>query len=299
VPSQYVGDARLALVLAGLWQCTVFVSITFTACLLGTGRMYLVNLKGFAVSALVTAAQAVTVLLGGRLTELAAVLLVGAVVTIVVFRRDVRRAYPDVEIKFRLADRPMAKRLLSLGWRNSISSLSSTLAFGSDVVLVGLLLNPTAAAAYALALRGHALLNRLATGVMGPLGPSHAHAAKHASAERRFRLFLLGVSTSLVLALSIGLSVAVFAEPLLDLWLGAVPPDTAVILVVLCAVLILQMPGLNAYSVLLNSEQASELMRITLAAAAVNILASIAFTLWVGALGSRLTSSSYLFGSAG
>lgn len=290
VPERLGAEARAAVLLLGGWQCLAFVVSVYSACLLGTGRMYLVNSRGFAVSSTVSVAQAALVLTGGGLIEIAAAQAVGGALTLAVFRREVRRHHPGVRITLRCADRSTAGRLLSLGWRNSISSISSTLAFGSDVVLVGLLLDPRAAAAYAVALRGYTLLQRLASGVAGALGPSHAHAARHESSERRFRIFALGIGVSLALATLAAGVVGTYASPLLDLWLGDVPGSSAAILVALCFVLVLHMPGLGAYSLLMNSEHAGELAKLTAAAAALNVMSSVLFTLALGAVGPALGS---------
>jgi O-antigen/teichoic acid export membrane protein len=63
-----------------------------------------------------------------------------------------------VVIAVRQSERAVARRLPAHGWRNSGPSASSYLAYSSDVVVVGLLLNPVAAAGYAIAVRASTLL---------------------------------------------------------------------------------------------------------------------------------------------
>jgi O-antigen/teichoic acid export membrane protein len=290
VPGHLAGEARLGMLLIGLWQCISFVASVYSACLLGTGRMYLVNLKGFLVVALVSVAQIAVLLLGGGIEEIALVQVVGGFATWAVFRREVARHLPGLRISIRSADRRVARRLLSLGWRNSVTSVANLFAFGSDILLVGLLLNPASAAAFAVALRGYTLLQRLSTGVNGSIGPAHAHAAKHGSPERRFDLYCKGLTVSLVLALIAAFTVGAYAEPLLKLWLGDVPLNSPTVLILLCAVLALQMPGLHAYTLLLNAEKASELMRVVSLAAATNVVGSVVFTLAFGTIGPALGS---------
>jgi O-antigen/teichoic acid export membrane protein len=290
VPADLADDARIALLLVGAWQMFGFVLLVLTASLVGTGRMYLVTLSGSLVSALASAAQAVALLSGGGLRSIAAIQLVGGIVTIAVFRWQLRRVLPTIKFKLRAFDRPTAKRLLGLGWRNSVYSVASVLAFGSDVILVGLLLDAKAAAAFAIALRAYTLLRGLSMGVLSAIGPAHSHAAHHSTAERRFRLYCLATLATLCLAAFGALTVGLFASPLLNLWLGDFPAEASTILVVLCAVLILHTPGYNAAALLLASEQAGELMRITLLAAGINVLASIVFTLTAGSIGPALGS---------
>lgn len=290
IPDRLSGDAQVAFLLVAGWQCVTFAGSVYTACLLGTGRMYLVNLSGFVVSSLVSVAQLVILLAGGGLTEIGAALLVGSVVTLMVFRYQVRRTLPALRLRPGRVDPATARHLVSLGWRNSVTSVASTLSFGSDIVLVGLILNPVAAAAYAVALRVYVLLHRITTGALGALGPTHAHAARNATAERRFELYCVSLGVSLFLALLTALTVGTYAGGLLDLWIGDVPGDAPLILMLLCAGLALQPPGFTAYLMLLNSEKASALMRITVTAAVFNIATSVTLTLLVGVIGPAIGS---------
>ena len=84
--------------------------------------------------------------------------------------------------------------------------------------------------------------------------------------------------------------VGVYAPTLLQLWLGEVPASAARITTLLSVVLVLQVPGYVAAGVLLGAERATELLRITVAAALVNVLASIVLTLTVGVTGPALGS---------
>ena len=290
IPSGLRIEVRIGMFLVGTSTCILLVASVYSAALLGTGRMHIVNLKGFAVTALASIVQLVVLLSGGGIVEIALVQVAGACALWLVLRRAVLRALRGVQIAAGLADRQVMGRLLSLGWRNAVTSVAGLLAFGSDVLLVGLLLDPTAAAAYAVAFRAYVLLQRLATGVNGAVGPAHAHAAKAGTSQRRFRIYCIGLQISLAIALLGACVVGVYSEPLLELWLTDVPAESAAVLVVLCFTLVLQMPGAQAATLLLNSERVSELMKVTLAAAACNVAFSIALTLALGTLGPALGS---------
>lgn len=288
VPDSLRNEARVTACVLGAGQCVMFVVNAYSAALLGTGRMYLVNLRGVLISSAVSATQAGVLIAGGGLEAIAVLQAAGSAITLIVFRAQVHRRLPGVRVSPRLADRRIGRQLLSLSWRNSLASLAGLVAFGSDVVLVGLLLNPVAAAAYAVALRGYTLLQRIANGVASAVAPSHAHAATHASNERRFRIYTLSASISTAFALLGGITVGVYADALLELWLGDVPSDSAGVLLVLCVVLALQMPGVSGYHLLLGSERAGDLVKITVPAAGVNLAASIVFTLSFGTIGPAL-----------
>jgi O-antigen/teichoic acid export membrane protein len=282
--------ARVAFVLVGASQCLAAVTGGYSALLLGTGRMYIVNISGVTLSALVTVAQALIAIRGGTIAELGAAQLGGGALMLGVFHAQVRRALPGVEVAIRTVDTDVARRLLALGWRNAISSLAGTLAFGSDVVLVGLLLNPVAAAGYAIAQRGSVLVTRLTTGVLGAIGPSHAYAAANTGPERRFDLFCAVLTLTMMLAILFGATVGVYATPLLHLWVGTYPASTALVVIILCAVVIIQAPGANSAVLLTMSEQATDVMRVSVAAATLNVIASVIFTLALGTIGPALGS---------
>jgi O-antigen/teichoic acid export membrane protein len=241
----------------------------------------------------VSVAQVMVLLAGAGLPVLAALTLCGGLASLVVYRGQVRRTFPEVAVSRRHADRATARRLLSLGWRNSVTGVAGTLAFGSDILLVGLLLDPRAAAAYAIAMKVQSLMKNIAGGLTGSLGPTHAHAAANLGPERRFRLFSLSVHLSLVLMLCATVTVAFYAHPLLALWLGTVPPHASAVLVLLCAVLLLQMPGFSAYTLLIAAERVGELVGPVVVAALCNVVLSVVLTLHFGitgpALGSLLT----------
>ncbi|MGB9184647.1 MAG: oligosaccharide flippase family protein [Solirubrobacteraceae bacterium] len=290
VPQSLRSEAEIAVLFAGASQSLALVGNVYVAALLGTGRMYLVNTRGFIVSAVVTIAQAVVVLAGGGIVELGAVLPLGGIATLYIYRDQVRRSMRRVVVAAGRSERAVARRLVSHAWRNSVTSTSSYLAYGSDVVVVGLLINPVAAAGYAVALRVSTLLTRIATGVSGTLGPSHGYAASRGDSDRRFDIYCLGLSVSLALALVSAVAVGTYAHALLRLWLGHPPPDAALVLTILCVLVPLQIPGQNSYSLLMNSESTGELMWIVVASGLVNIVASLVFTSTIGVVGPALGS---------
>ena len=81
-----------------------------------------------------------------------------------------------------------------------------------------------------------------------------------------------------------------FSLDILQLWLGTVPPSAALITSLLSIVLVFQVPGYVAAGVLLNAERATQLLRVSVAAAVVNIVASVAWTLAIGITGPAIGS---------
>ena len=256
--------------------------------LIGTGRMYVVNLGGGIISIVVSIATVVVAELHGSLFLLGAVQLCGALATLYVYRRSVRAALATVKPSRRRASRAMARAMFGLGWRNSISSVMQLIAYGSDLVLVGILLAPRAVAAYAIALRGYAFMQNFANGALGAFGPVHAHQAGLEDPEEGFELFATSLVITLFLALLIALPVLVFAPGLLSLWLGRVPAGSVDVVRIFAGVLVLQCFGGSASVMMMHYERPGQVMRVTTLSAVVNVVASIVLTKTVGVTGPAL-----------
>ena len=290
VPGAIRSQARLAFLFLGGGQAVTALVTVFTAFLIGIGRMHLVNFSGASIAVVVTAAQAGAALAGADLAALGVIQLGGAVATLAVFRHQARKAFPAVEVSVRHAQRAIARELVSLGSRNAVGAVAGTLAFGSDLLLIGLLLSPAVAAGYAVALRVYALLQRLVTTAAGAVGPTHARRAALSGKHPPSDLYVLSVTVTLALALLGSLTIAPFASGLLALWLGHAPSHAAAVVVVMCAVLTLQSVGSNTAIVLISSERASEAMWITVASAITNIVISVVLTETVGVIGPAVGS---------
>ena len=254
VPDEQVASVRLAVDVAiGVGQSAAFLASVYAAFLFGSGRAHSVFSLGFAASFIVGVGQIAWVTAGGGIVALGVMQGLGAAATVALYRNAARRASPGLDVRIANARRSDIQRLLSLGWRNSISSIAATLAFGSDVILVGLLLGPLAAGSYAVALKAYGLLHQAATGLTGALGPTYAHMAKRADTRGQFHVYCVGVFGTLALALPAAAIVGVYAPTLLQLWLGEVPASAARITTLLSVVLVLQVPGYVAAGVLLGA----------------------------------------------
>lgn len=290
IPHELHASARVAFLLIGAGQALNSAVTAYTAALLGTGRMYLVNLLGFSISAAVSIVTILCAVADPSLPLLGAVQAVGATVMLVVFRLRTRKALGDIRPRIRNAQRSIMRLLYALGWRNAVSSVMGTLAYGSDLVLVGLLVTPGAVTAYAIALSGYAFLQRFTNTALGAMGPSYAYRAATADRDQGFVLLCNSTLMTLSLATLCALPVALFARGLLHLWLGRVPAHSVGILIIFCAVLVIQAPC-NAASVMLtNYSRATEVMRLTTLSACVNVAASICFTVGLGSVGPALGS---------
>ena len=260
----------------------------YSGFLIGTGRMRVVNLGGGILSMLASIATVVVAELHGSLFALGLVQLGGALGTLYVYRRSARGALAAVIPSRRRASLTIARTLFALGWRNSISSVMQLIAYGSDLVLVGILLAPRAVAAYSIALRGYAFMQNFANGALGAFGPVHAHQAGLEDPEEGFELFAMSLVITLFLALMVALPVLVFAPGLLSLWLGRVPAGSVGVVRIFAGVLVLQCFGGSATVMMMHYERPGQVMRVTTLSAVISVVASIVLTKTVGVTGPAL-----------
>ncbi len=288
LPGSLSGAAQIGFVTIGLGQAVTSAVGAWTGFLVGTGRMYVVNVGGGIIAIVVSIATVVVAELRPDLFLLGMVQVVGASATLWLYRRAVLRALVGLRLSRRHASRRIAGTLFRLGWRNSVSSLMGVLAYGSDLVLVGILLAPRAVAAYAIALRGYAFMQNFANGALGAFGPAHAHRASSEDTDARFDLFATSLVVTLYLALLVALPVLIFSPGLLALWLGHVPAGSVKVVRIFAIVLILQCFG-GASAILMNySERPGEVMRVTTLSATINVVGSIVLTKVVGVTGPAL-----------
>jgi O-antigen/teichoic acid export membrane protein len=288
VPQPLEHSAQVAMLLLGISTLVTIAGTSWTAALVGIGRVDVVSIAGFVTTTTLAVGQVVLAMLGAGLQALAAASLAISLITVAITRRLSRRhlaGLPPVK-----ASRRTAVSLLSLGTRNGLVGITTIVAFSSDVLIVGAIAGPVAAAAYAVASRAAAFARSVATSASDVLAPTFGHAAAKEDAGRVRLLFRSSVLVSLLIATPLAVILATLSGPLLDLWLGSSPAGASVVLAALGALMLLQLPGGLVYVYLMGAQKSNVLLKFSLPAAAINLLASIVLTKWLGPVGPALGS---------
>jgi O-antigen/teichoic acid export membrane protein len=279
-------ELRWTLLLAAVWMSLTFLAQVWNALYAGTGRMATTLRLGLVFNVLVTLAQVWAVWAGAGIIALAAALAIGNVLQVLILSYMARRHFPDVRISVRRSSRRQAGTLLRLGLRNIGVSLYWTLTYGLDIVIVGLVVGPAGAAAYAVAGKAASIVRLVALRFSDALVPAYGDAWHSKRPERLEKLFRLAVLLGMVLAIPISLAAASVAGPLLRVWLPSGPPaGSAAILILLVLLVALQIPGQFAVTLLTAIEQTHVAMRLLLTAAFLNAILSIVLTYLVGVTG--------------
>ena len=278
-------DARLGLVLVGFGQCLVLVSTSWTARTLASGRADLLAKRGAAIALASAVAQGAVVTSGGGLIAVVCVTALTAAATAVAVLPASRAALPGYAVSRQHLHRETMRDLMTDGVKQTGVALSGAVSTGLDPILISVLLGPAAVAPYALASRGVGLLRAVATRATDTLLAPFAGLSSVDDKERQYRLFRAATVGSGLLAAAGALPAVLFSRDLLRLWLGDYPARTGAVLVVLCAVLVVQLPGHVAYITLTARGDYRSLLRLGVVAVPVNVALSTIFTLWLGPVG--------------
>jgi O-antigen/teichoic acid export membrane protein len=281
-----VDTLRVTIMLAAAWQALLFLTQVWNALYAGTGRLATVLRVGLVFNVVTNVAQVVGVLAGYGLIAMGAALAGGTLVQMTVLAVMARRHYAGLRITTRNADRQQARTLLRLGARNFGVTLAWTLSAGLDVLVVGLVVGPAGAAAYAVASRGAQLARVVTARFSDALVPAYGDAWHSGRRERLVRLYRLSLLFGFASAIPLALVLTFVAGPLLRVWLGADPPAGAVPVLVLMGTLVfLQLPGQCAVTLVTAIEQTHAALRLLLVAGLVNAVLSVALTFWLGVTG--------------
>lgn len=289
VPSDLEASAQVAMVLLGASALVAIVETSWTAALVGIGRVDVTATIGLVLTTVLAVAHMLLALAGLDIVALAGASLMVAAASLVLNRRAMHLTLE--ELPRGRARWGQARALASLGGHNLLVSLSGTVAFGSDVLIVGAVAGPRAAAAYSLAARASAFARSLAMSASDVLAPSFGNAIALGDKARLKLLYRSATFLGLFISVPIALAVAAVAAPLLDLWIGGEsPPGSTGALIALCAVTAAQIPGHVAFVCFMGGGRSRQLLRFTLPSAALNLAASVALTYQVGVAGPALGS---------
>jgi O-antigen/teichoic acid export membrane protein len=290
IPADRLNLARLCLIGVGISQAIGFLFIVQSAILFGAGRLDLMTGFGMAISTAAAIIQAVLVVNGYGLLELAATMVASTVASGCVGRYIISKHFPDITVRMRSATRSMALELLKFGSRNSVIAICGTVAFNADTLIIGLLLPVSNVTHYAVASKLTNLVRTVATKPIDVLTPAYAHSHALKDTGRQFRLYTESVATALALALPFVVVLCVFGDRIINAWMGPGHGASYPVLVTLALVLALQLQGHANFAIMTATERNVLLMKVVVVGAPVNVLLSVIFTHTFGLLGPALGS---------
>ena len=290
LPEELEWPARLATGLLVLAAAARFPLGLFTNLLIAQQRWDVTNL-GNGLSILLYAVAVVALLpWTGGVVLLAALALGAALVRLCVPLLWVRKELPGLRFSRSLVSRERLRGLLVFSWHNFLLHVSSKVVFSADVIVVGVLLGPVAAAFYALPAKLFALAFGLGSAATNLVYPAFAELEGADERDRQRRLLLTGLRAGAGLTLVLALPLLLIPDQLLQAWVGPGYDDSVPVLALLACVLVVHQPLYFVTQFLVARGRQQRLALVLTGTVAVNVVLSVALAELVGIWGVALST---------
>lgn len=238
------------------------------------------------VSSLVIAAVNVAVLLAGYgLVELVAATTATRLLFYLVYRANAYRVFPGLSIRpahFRMSRlreiTPFSLHMLVIDWAHKIN-------YSIDVLVIGAFMSTAAVAVWSVAQRLSDATQRLSNQLSDVLFPTVVDNDTASRTGRLQSILLIGTRLSLAVVIPIGGGLMLNASPLVHAWVGTRFAESALVLQILAAAVIVRVGAATATTVLKGAGKHRLVAVTNVAAAIVNLTASLVLVRRMGLLG--------------
>ena len=221
---------------------------------------------------------------------LAALTLVATLVRLGLPLLWVRTELPDLRFRRSFVTRKRVGELLSVSWQNFLLHVAAKVVFSADLIIVGMVLGAASAALYALPAKLFALAFGLAAAGTNLLYPAFAELEGADDHERQRALLRSGLRSGVALTLVLALPLLLVPDQLLRAWVGPGYDESAPVLAILGAVLLVHQPVSLLAQFLIARGRQQRLALVLLAAVMVNIVLSVVLASAVGIWGVALST---------
>lgn len=281
-------DVRFALCALVLGQIFALLLNVYPALVVGTGRADMVYGVGAAFSVLTSTVQATVAVSGGGLVLLAVLTAVVGTLNVLMVALIAKRMLDGSRARRSAGTSVTRRGLLSFGLKNAAVGLFATISTQSDLLIVGALLPAKAVAAYAVSSRAANFVKSISTRASDILVPTFADAAARGDLARQHTLFVEACVLGAAVVWPLTLAIALYAQDLLQVWLGEVPAGSTTVLVVLLLATSAQVWGHNGFVFFNGRGDLSLFLRAGGLLAVVNLCLSVVLTSTAGLVGPAL-----------
>jgi O-antigen/teichoic acid export membrane protein len=290
VPDDIVSAVRVATLLVVAGVAARFPLGLFGNLLLGQQRYDIVNL-GNLISIVVYAALVAGVMTnGGGIVALAAIALAAVVVRLAFPLLRLRRELPRLALSRGHVTRDRLRELLAFSSSNFLIHISAKVVFSTDVIVVGILLGPVAAALYGIPAKLFEIGFNASVAGTNLLYPAFAELEGAEQLERQRRFLLTGLRAGMVVVLLVGLPLALVPDQLIHGWIGGGFGESTAVMALLGAVLIVHQPAHVLAQFMIARARQKELARVLVAVVAANLVLSVVLAETVGIWGVALAT---------
>jgi len=290
-PDDLVSEARIATFLVVLSIAARFPLGLFNNLLIGQQRFDLQNAANFVSTVLYAALVAILLPNGGGLVLLGALTLGTTLLRLALPLAWLRRELPELRLRRRLVTRERVRELVSFSWSNFLVHVANKVVFATDVVVVGIVLGPRAAALYAIPAKLFSLAFGLGSVGSSLLLPALAEHEGAGEEERQRRLLLAGLRGGMAAAVFLALPLLLIPDQLIEAWL---PPgdygESSPVLVLLALVLLVHQPIYLVTQFLIARARQREVARTLVLGSLANVVLSVVLAPTVGIWGVALST---------
>jgi O-antigen/teichoic acid export membrane protein len=283
-------DARVAFIALATGQMFALIMNVYPAYIYGTGRADVLYGVGTVFTVVLSASQAVTVLLDADVKLLATVTAGLTVVNAWMLSRLARKLLGGYRVRRRDGSKATRRHIFRFGLQNAGVGLVASLSQQFDIFIIGALKPAGVVGAYAVASRVAVFAKNLATRASDVLVPTFADGGVQQDADRQHLLFTEATIFASVALAPLFILAACFGEPLLKLWLGSVPAGSTTVLVILLGTATVQAIGHVGFVYFNGLGELSLFVKLGSVIAIANFAGSIAATVAIGIAGPALAS---------
>ncbi|MBA3331146.1 MAG: oligosaccharide flippase family protein [Actinobacteria bacterium] len=290
IPDDLLWPARLAVLIVVAGLAARFPLGLFGNLLAAQQRSDVLNIAGVVSTLAYAVAVVVVFASGGGLVEVALIALGSTLIRLVLPLAWLRRELPALRPRLSLVTRRRARELLSVSGDNLLIHIGARVVFSTDVVVVGVLLGPEAAAFYAIPARLFALAFGMGTAGTNLLYPAFAE-LEGAEEPVRQRVYLRsGLRGGMAAMLFVALPLLLLPDHLITAWIGRELGPSTWVMILLALGLFLHQPVHVLSQYLIARGQQRPLVRILVVTVLLNVALSIALALTVGLWGVALAT---------
>jgi O-antigen/teichoic acid export membrane protein len=289
-PADLIWQARISTFLVVLGIAFRFPLGLFNNLLLGQQRFDLQNLANFVSTVLYAVLVAILIPRGGGLILLGAITLGTTLLRLMLPLVWLRSELPDLRLSRLHLSRARVRELTSFSWSNFLVNLATTVVFSTDVVVVGIVLGPEAAALYAIPAKLFQLVSGLGSVGTRLLYPALSEYEGSREIDRQRRLLLTGLRGVTAATLLLALPLLFIPGQLIEAWVGPGFGESSAVMALLALVALVHQPIYLLTQFLIARARQREIARLLVLAAAANVVLSVTLAAIVGIWGVALAT---------
>ena len=227
---------------------------------------------------------------GGGLILLGALTLATTLLRLALPLAWLRSELPGLQLARRYLSGARLRELIAFSWSNFLVHVSNKVVFATDIVVVGIVLGPAAAALYAIPAKLFTMafgLGSVGTSLLYPALAEHEGAGEE---DRQRRLLLAGLRGGMAAAAFLALPMLLIPDLLIEGWVGDGYGESSPVLVLLALVLLVHQPVYLMTQFLIARARQHEIARVLVLAGVANVVLSVTLAATVGLWGVALST---------